>query len=218
MPKGTRDFDPPVEIGLELEEPPQTEHPDATLLVEQVPVMISKLSVLESLLSVLTQDLPFQDFMREVLLSIMKAVQSEAGSVLEVDHEKQTIFFRTAVGTASDTVVQYMIPMGQGIVGHVVESREPVVVSNLDESRIHLKAIQRSLSFDARNLVALPIVIRGKVFAVIELLNRVGEKSYSLDDVETLKHLCGYAAKAVELRLMFGWALRQKNKIEQGAA
>ena len=50
---------------------------------------------------------------------VPKVVKSEAGSLLEVDHEKNSLFFRAVVGASSDRVSNFVIPMGQGVVGHV---------------------------------------------------------------------------------------------------
>ncbi len=167
---------------------------------------VAKFSVLESLLRNLTKPIPFSDFVREVLLSIMRVVKSEAGSILEMDHVNQAFFFRAVVGQSSDRITKFLIPAGKGIVGHVAESRQPLVVDNIKENEIHLKSIQNAVGFETRNLIAVPILIRGKVYGVLELLNRVGEENYTKNDVELLNYLCEMAAHAIELRLMIAWA------------
>lgn len=207
------DSDSPVQPTLE--EPDTVELPEAgvgTLLGDGIPSMASKLTVLENLTALLTRDLKFQDFIREVLVTIMKAVKSEAGSILEVNYEDRTIFFRAAAGHSSDRVVRFVIPMGQGIVGYVVESQQPLIVADVPENRIHLKAITDAIGFSARNLVAVPIVIRGRVYGVLELLNRVGQDTYTEADVELLRKLCFYAARAIEIRLMITWAQQNSQK------
>ncbi len=192
-----------------LEEPNAIEDTEAQmvkLFSDDLPLMASKLSALEAFFKLLTADLKFQDFTRELLFVFIKAVKSEAASVLEINHNDNTIFFRTAVGHASDKVVKFVIPMGQGIVGYVAESRQPLIVSNVGENQKHLKAIADSIGFEIRNLIALPIIVRGKVFGVVELLNRVGEESYTEGDLELLMQLCEFAAKVIEVRLMISWA------------
>jgi GAF domain-containing protein len=203
-----------LELSLELEEPSGSDSPDAgsaSLLLDQVPAMAAKLNVLEELLSLQVRDLSFNDFTREILLAIVKVIHSEAGALLEVNHEQGMLFFRAAVGYSSDQVVRYQVPIGKGIAGHVTESKQTFVVSKVKQNKIHQKAIEKAVGFSARNLVAAPILIRGKVFAVLELLNRVGEPDYSEADVDLLNHLCAYAAKVIEIRLMLGWSLQARN-------
>ena len=180
-----------------LEAPPEPESPIAgmnTLVMgalfedDSLAVTASKLAIAESYLKLLTRDFKFQDFMRELLLATMRVVKSEAGSVLEVDHTKNSLFFRAVVGQSSDRVSSFVIPMGQGIVGYVAESRQALVVANVSENKLHLKAIQDAIGFETRNLVAVPIVVRGKIYGVLELLNRIGEVDYTPADVELLKY------------------------------
>ncbi len=168
--------------------------------------IIVKLAAVEALLNLATKNCKYDDYIREVLLIIIRVIKSEAGSILEVDERNQFVFFRAVVGSASERVTQFKIPMGQGIVGHVLESRCPLVVANIPENKIHLKSIEKAVGFEARNLVAIPILIRGRVYCVLELLNRVGEADFSPKDVEFLTYLCQMAAKAIELRLMIAWA------------
>lgn len=186
------------------------------LFVEDLSVMSTKLSVCEAILSIVTKDIDFHGFMREILLLVMKSVKSEAGSILEINHDDQTIFFRAAVGTSSDSIVKFVIPLGKGIVGHVAESKQPMVISDVGENRVHLKAIQKAVGFDARNMVALPIIVKGRVYGVIELLNRVGADTYTESDVELLQNLLEKVAKAIEIRLMISWARKKRESTQDG--
>jgi GAF domain-containing protein len=211
-------------IELVLESPPGPETPTAGMSSggfaaagsifgdDTVALTAAKLALVESFMRQLPRDQSFGDFVREVLLTMMKVVKSEAGSLLEVDHKGKVLFFRAVVGASSDRVSSFVIPMGQGIVGHVADSRRPLVVSNVAENELHLKAIQDAVGFETRNLVAVPIIIRGRIFGVLELLNRIGEPDYTGADVELLNYACEMAAKAIEMRLMIAWAAQLANK------
>jgi GAF domain-containing protein len=172
---------------------------------ETFSVAMSKVSALEALFSAVTQDSNFNHFIHEVLMVFINVVKSEAGSVFEVDHSNSTLFFRAVVGSSSDRLADVVIPWGQGIVGHVAESKLPLVVDNVPENSVHLKSIEKAVGFETRNLVAVPILVRGKVYGVVELLNRIGESNYSNSDVDLLQYLCKMAAQAIEVRLMVMW-------------
>ena len=179
------------------------------LFQEDVARLASKLSMMEELFRLMTADLKFQDFIREILLAVMKNVKCEAGSILEVNHDKKAIFFRAAAGMSSDRIMHFLIPMGKGVVGYVAESRQPLIVSNMDESQIHLKSIPKTVGFETKNLVALPILIRGKIYGVLELINRIGEDKFSEADVDLLQTLCSMIARAIEIRLMLGYRAKE---------
>ncbi len=185
---------------------------------ESIALSAAKVGALESLISILIKDVKFHEFMREVLLVHLRAIKSEAGSILEVDTKTNTLFFRAVSGQSSDRVSRFTIPMGQGIVGHVAESRLPFMVTNVEENGRYLKAIGDAVGFEARNLIAAPVVIRGKVFCVVELLNRVGEPTYTAQDLDFLSYLCEVSAKIIEMRLMLAWTKTNSDGNAQGAA
>lgn len=171
-----------------------------------------RLAAVEAMLGTLTRNLDFQEFMREILGVAMKAIKAEAGSILEVNHAENTLFFRAVVGSSSDRVADFVIPLGQGIVGHVAESRLPLIVANAEENKQHLRSISSAVGFETHSILCVPIVIRGKVFGVIELLNRIGEVGFGEPDKELLTYVAEVASKVIEIRMMLGWALASRNK------
>lgn len=205
-----------------LEAPPSPEIPSGEmgeLITEtSVSTVSSKLMLTESMLHLVTRDYKFHDFMREILISILKVIKAEAGSILEIDQKNKVLFFRAVAGSGSDRLPQFIVPIGQGVVGYVAEAKQPLVVNKVQENKIYLKAIEKAVDFEAKNLVAVPILIRGQVFGVLELLNRYGAEEFSLEDVELLTYACEMASKAIEARLVLGWAIQNSNTGKELAA
>jgi GAF domain-containing protein len=205
-----------IDLGPVLEAPPEGDSPTAGhggsvgLFDDSIASTAGKLAIAEGCLKAITRDQAFPDFTRELLLLFMKVVKCEAGSLFELDQSRNALFFRSVVGTSSDRLGNFSVPIGQGIVGHVAESRRPLVVDNVPENHIHLKAIQDAVGFEARNMVALPIIIRGRLYGVLELLNRVGETGFSAFDMEILSYACEMAGKAIEARLMIAWGAKSR--------
>jgi len=204
-----------IEIKLEsttLVEPPTTETPSKLLSEmfdqDQFAMVSAKFQVLDHFFKQITREYKFGDFVRDILLTVMKSVKSEAGAIFELDYRINQLFFRAAVGQSSDSVLKFTVPIGHGIVGYVAESKHPLIVNDLEENKIHLKAISKSVGFEARNIVAIPIIIRGKLYGVLELLNRVGEDGFTAGDLELLTYYCDIAAKAIEIRLMIAWSAK----------
>jgi len=182
---------------------------------EDMAITASKLSIAEGMLHLVTQDYSFHDFTRELLLSIIRVIKVEAGTIFELDYTTNHLFFRAVSGQVSDTVTKFTIPIGQGIVGHVAESRQPMVVDNVAENAKHIRAISAAVGYEARNIVAVPIVVRGRVYGVLELLNKIGEGGFGPSEVELLQYVCSLAAKAIEVRLMIGWTLQKIESDQQ---
>ena len=201
----------PIElVGPVLESPPETESPvsdvGASLFGdESLCVLTAKLTATESFLKLAARDLKFSDFSRELLMTVMRILKCEAGTIFELDEQTRELFFRAAVGQTSDRVGNFRIPMGQGIVGHVAESRQPLLVSDVKENKLHIRTIGDAVGFETRNLIAVPLVIRGKTFGVLELLNRIGEPTFNSEDLDLLNYISELMSKTIEVRLMMNW-------------
>ncbi|MBU6374799.1 MAG: GAF domain-containing protein [Bdellovibrionales bacterium] len=194
-----------------LEQPPeadQTPEAQANMLLEldTLATLATRLSAAESLLSLLVKDIVFSDFMRDVLLSFLKSIKCEAGSILEVDYTRNVLFFRAVAGQSSHRLSSVSIPWGSGVVGYVAESKSPVIIQDTNHDPRYLRSVSVSVGFESRNLVAIPIVVRGRVFAVLELFNRVGKPCFDEQDLELMTHLAHYAARVIEVRLMLNGA------------
>jgi len=191
----------------QLEQPPSADLSAETLVglsvdTPSIGAIAARLVAVEGFLSLLVRDLGYDDFIREILSVTLKAIPSEAGSVLEVDSRTQALFFRAMSGHASEKLSNILIPWGKGLVGYVAESRTPVLVQDVATDPRHLTAVSMAVGFENRNLIAVPIIIRSQVFCVIELFNRVGKSTFDQEDLQLLLKLAESAGHAIEVRLM----------------
>ncbi len=156
----------------------------------------------ESFLQLLTAGTNYQAFVESVLLTLMRVVKCEASSLLEVDDARQVFRFRASVGQVSDKIKEFTVPFGKGIVGYVAETKVPLIVDDLHQNAVHLKSLSDALGFEARNLIAIPLLIRGRLYGVLEMLNRVGEATFTPADRDLLIAISQSASKAIEIRMM----------------
>jgi GAF domain-containing protein len=90
-----------------------------------------------------------------------------------------------------------------GIVGEVGQTGLPKKVDEPAQESNHLKLVTEPHKFVTRNLIAIPIFIRGKLFGVVELLNCAGKASYSDSDFQKAIYLVQeFWVHAIEARLM----------------
>jgi GAF domain-containing protein len=178
----------------------------------------TRLAVAESLLGLAVRDLSYADFMREILLVYLKAIKCEAGSLFEAEPKTGAMFFRAVAGQQSDRLDSIRIPMGKGIVGFVHESRQLTCVQDCKNDPRFLRTVGDAVGFETRNLIAAPIVIRDRVFCVVEVLNRIGSEVFSDEDITLVNYISELAAKAIEVRLMLNWAAGLKADPRKKAA
>lgn len=218
----TKDYQVPEFIEISnpgLERPVKANYKVATVFgaeSETISSVNARFAILEGLVRLLTLDIRFSDFIRDALLIALRVVPCEAGSILEIDHKAESLFFRAVVGQRSESLTNFTLPLGQGIVGHVAESGQALVVENIQDNKIHLKAVAKTVGFEVQNMVAVPILIRGKVFGVLEVLNRMGDEKFNRNDQEILEYFCVNLGKFIELRLMLAWGNYNKQAVELG--
>ncbi len=210
-PKNPETIEEIVLPSLESADPATALQDGSLFATDSVALISGKLHIAESFLKLIPRDCKFSEYVRDALLIVMEVIKSEAGSIIEVDHRAQNLFFRAIVGASGDQLAKFVIPMGKGIVGHVAESRQPMIVEDVEGNQQHLRAVGNAVGFEARNLVAFPILVRGHVYGVLELLNRVGEAKFSNQDIELLNFYCAMFSRAIEARMMIAWSKRERD-------
>jgi len=204
-----------VTEGLSLEPPLQTLRNSLNQLEQAAQVGV-RLDAVTSLALLAPRNCSYADFCREVLHLYRKAIPSEAGSFFELRYADQALFVRTAFGQAADKIENVTVPLGLGVVGHVAESRTSMALSgDIDQSRIFLNKVADAVGFEAHNLLVVPVMIRGKVFGVIELLNRLGKELFDKADVETAEHISRVFSATLEVRMMLANALQRAGQTQK---
>ena len=166
-----------------------------------------RLLFLERTLGLMNEDLSYAGFCRQLLIALTDAVPSAAASLFEFDGEGGVFFFRASLGQRADHLSQIEVPINQGVVGHVATTREGYLCPDVTTDPFHVQSVGRIVDYEARNLIAIPIVVRGRVYGVIELLDRLVLPTYTADDLNLLSVLGSYCGSLIETRLVLSYSL-----------
>ncbi|MEI8095655.1 MAG: sensor domain-containing diguanylate cyclase [Spirochaetales bacterium] len=91
-----------------------------------------------------------------------------------------------------------VLERGQGIAGWVAEQGLPeIVVDASKDSRFH-RAIDEKVGFVTRSIIAVPLKARGRVYGVIELINKLDDSLFTELDIRVLQTIADLAAIAIE--------------------
>lgn len=121
---------------------------------------------------------------------------AETSSIWELDEGKGELFFRVVRGEAAPEIRDLRIPLGQGIVGTVAQSARAEVIDDVTADPRWIG--DASGTFDTRAILAVPLVSRGRVIGVLQLLNPVDGDSFSEDDLRRMRLFAGPLAHALE--------------------
>lgn len=131
----------------------------------------------------------------EMTMGIIKA---GAGSLLLLNEETRLLEFKVAKGGKADEVMKIKIPLGKGIVGWVAEKGLPKMVPEVGSEVEANQEIAKEVDYQTESIICVPLKIQDRVIGVLELLNKIGRKRFSKDDLDMLTALAGQIAVIVE--------------------
>lgn len=136
--------------------------------------------------------------LRLILVEAARVVDADRCSLFLLDREKQILWSMIAQGMGDGI----RVGVGEGIVGHVARSGEPLNLSDAYSDPRFQSAVDRSSGYRTRTLLSVPMRnTRGEVVGVLQALNKK-EGPFTLEDEELLLVLGGQAAAAVENALL----------------
>jgi HD-GYP domain-containing protein (c-di-GMP phosphodiesterase class II) len=122
--------------------------------------------------------------------------RAETSSIWELDELRGELFFRVVRGRVAPTIRDLRVPLGEGIVGEVARSGRAEVVEDVTaDPRWRGDA---TAGFVTRSLLSVPLVARGRVVGVLQVLNSTEREAFSADDLRRMELLAGPLANAIE--------------------
>jgi HD-GYP domain-containing protein (c-di-GMP phosphodiesterase class II) len=139
------------------------------------------------------------DLERVLHLALEKVEQlcrAETSSIWELDAARGDLFFRIVRGRAAPNIRDLRVPIGQGIVGEVARSGRAELVQDVANDRRWRG--DGASGFVTRALLSVPLVARGSVVGVLQVLNPTERDTFSADDLRRMQLLAGPLANAIE--------------------
>jgi signal transduction protein with GAF and PtsI domain len=125
----------------------------------------------------------------QILYAALTVTDSSAGSLLLRDPETDELVFVLVHGGRQDVLQGYRLAKGAGVVGWAATHKEPVIVNQPRQDWRFSSQVDETFSFETQNLMALPLIARGRVLGVLEVLNKFSGKGYTDSDLDLLSLL-----------------------------
>lgn len=161
--------------------------------------LLERLTEAETLLEIgreLAQTLDMQRVLELALERVERIVAAETSSIWECDPDQKELYFRVVRGRAAEDIRHLRIPFGQGIVGAVAASGKAELIEDVRKDPRWKGA--STPRFDTRGMMAVPLISRGRVVGVLQLLNAVGRERFEESDLRQMQHFAGSLAHALE--------------------
>ena len=113
---------------------------------------------------------------------------SEAGTFWFYDKAKEGLIRARAVYGGADLSNIRLLP-GEGIAGKVIQTQEPVIVSNVETNKDWARSVDKKTSFNTKCIICVPLVARGSSFGCIQLINKTDASYFDDSDLDLVVNL-----------------------------
>ncbi|WP_141589090.1 MULTISPECIES: sensor domain-containing diguanylate cyclase [unclassified Myxococcus] len=140
--------------------------------------------------------------LREVLALVMQKVSSlllpRNWSLILQDERTGKLYFEIAVGDGADVLKGLQLNPGEGIAGAVFTSGAARLVHDVGGDPSFSPRFDEASAFHTRSILAVPLLARGRVLGIIELVNGPMDPPFTNEDLTILTAIADYAAIAIE--------------------
>ena len=164
--------------------------------------MLSRYERLLEISRNLNSTVVLDDLLGKIVLSAAHLTDSEAASIMLISRDG-TLHFEASAGPEGISLDSIEVPLEGSIAGWVVQNGEPLVIEDVRNEPRWSSSVDDTTSFQTRNLLAVPMHSRDKVFGCLEALNKLNDTGFTEDDVDTLTTLAAQATVAIENARLF---------------
>lgn len=151
------------------------------------------------------------DLLNEILYEAMVVIRAEDGSLLLLDEETDELVFAVVHGDIQGELRGYRIGADIGIAGWVATEGELLITNNPRQDWRFSPQIDEAFGFVTRSILCVPMITRGKVMGVIELLNKYNGNQFVEADAALLSILAHVAGTALD-------DMRRRLESDEGAS
>lgn len=133
-----------------------------------------------------------------ITFAACELTDTEEASILLIDPSTGELRFEAASNMTGGMMAAIPVPMEGSLGGWVATHGEPLLVEDTRADTRWFSNVDKTLQFETRNLLAVPMRIHSQVIGVVEAVNKREDKPWTSDDVSILSALADQAAIAVQ--------------------
>jgi putative ABC transport system ATP-binding protein len=133
----------------------------------------------------------FESMLEQVLeaftLKIGELLKADRATLFVVDRERGQLWSKVV-----EQAQEIRIPLGSGIAGRVAATGEPLNIADAYADPLFNKAVDEATGYRTRTILCMPIIDSGgRVFAVMQLLNKAGGQPFDARDEDLFRDFTG---------------------------
>jgi len=138
------------------------------------------------------------ELLSRVVTFAAKTMRAGGASAFLLDETKGELRIVAATGPNSSALIGQRLDVGEGIAGRIALDGKPMMVPDVPFEPSHAGRFDLLTGLETRSVLGVPLVNRGQVVGVLEVVNREGDVPFSLDDLDLLSAIANQAAVALD--------------------
>jgi Nif-specific regulatory protein len=138
------------------------------------------------------------EVLNRIMSSANRVVKADASSLLLIDENRNDLYFHVALGDKGEEVKKFRLKMGEGIAGWVAQHSKPLLVPDVKQDSRFSKVISKKVDYQTKSILCVPLKLKEKTIGVLEVINKMGEGSFTVEDQNLLETFSNLAAVAIE--------------------
>ena len=163
----------------------------ATKLERQMAVLYR----VDSFMSTLSD---LEQLLEQIMRESQHVTEAEASSLALYDEATDELYFDVALGEKGEETKKVRMKRGEGILGYVALTGEPLSVPDVRTDPRFANWVDRKTGFRTRCILAVPLKRRDRLIGVVEVLNKRTGRAFTDEDRAILEVLAHQAAIAIE--------------------
>lgn len=161
----------------------------------------------------LVSELDVDRLLQRILRSAINAVNGTAGSLLLLDPTEQHLVFAVVEGGGGETLQGQSMRKDQGMAGWVLLHNEPLLVADVQEDERFFDKIPNGVDYEVKSQICVPLVAKGSVIGVIQILNKTQTCCFDDDDLNLLTSFAAQSATAIENARLYQDLKRERDRL-----
>jgi len=150
----------------------------------------------------LASELDLNILLSKIVLAASEISDAEEASILMYDPNKKTLYFQAATNLDSQLKRGTVVPLDESIAGWIVSHQKAVIVDNPQKDKRHFGQIGKITNIECSSLLGIPLMSKGNIIGVLEVINKKGGK-FTKEDQDVLLALGAQATVAIENSRLF---------------
>ena len=174
---------------------------------------VAALQALREVARALSLELNLRPLLGLIMDAATDLVQAMACTLLLHDRERRELVFDMVTGGGGLTLQERRMPDDSGVPGWVVANQLPLIVNDAQHDPRVRRDIADSVDYSVRSILAVPLMARGKLVGVLEVLNKRSGEDFTGEDLELLSALASQAAIAIENARLYADLRAQRDRL-----